>query len=75
MGMLDGWSSINYVDLKKENSTYATGPLTDKQLGLMMLFASSGGLIGNFAVAPISRAIGVKHTIHSLGLPLIVSVF
>lgn len=47
MGIIDGWSSINYVDLKKENSSYAAGPLTDEQLGRMMLFGSIGGLFGN----------------------------
>lgn len=46
MGMLDGWSSINYVDLKSENSTYASGPLTDQQLGVMMLLGSLGGFLG-----------------------------
>lgn len=47
MGILDGWFLINYVDLKMENSSYATGPLTDEQLGRMMLFGSMGGLVGN----------------------------
>lgn len=97
MGIIDGWLSINYVDLKSENSTYATGPLTDEQLGRMSLFSAIGGLtgklttpililssvkwllifkyhvnfLGNFGAAPVTRSIGVKHTIHLLGLPLI----
>lgn len=46
VGIIDGWSAINYVDLKNENSTYATGPLNDEQLGRMMLFSAIGGLFG-----------------------------
>lgn len=89
----DGWSLINYVDLKNANITYATGPLTDEQLGRMSLFSAIGGLIGNnyiqhiaifwlvfhemynlignFGIASITKIIGVKNTIHLLGLPLI----
>lgn len=45
--IVDGWSSINFVDLQKENSTYSAGRLTTEQLGLMWLISSIGGLLGN----------------------------
>lgn len=48
--MLDGWSSINFVDLQNENSTYSAGTLTTEQLGLMWLISSIGGLCGKCSI-------------------------
>lgn len=51
LGVMDGWMSINFVDLQKEDSTYSAGPLTVEQLGFMWLIASIGGLIGKTSIS------------------------
>lgn len=68
----DGWITINYIELQSENVTLSTGPLKSEKLPLVISISSIGGIVGNFAIVPISRAIGIKHAIHLFALPLIV---
>lgn len=72
VGTLDGWSTINFVDLQNDNSTFTMGPLTANEAALINSISHIGALVGNFAVAPISTIIGIKHTIHLCALPIIV---
>lgn len=72
-GLSDGWISINLIELKSENTTLSTGPLTMEQLSLVISISNIGGIIGNLAIVPISRAIGIKRAIHLFVIPLIVS--
>lgn len=67
-----GWAQINFIELQNKNSTFPTGPLNSEELALIVAIANIGGFIGNFAVVPISRWIGVKRAIHLFGVPLIV---
>lgn len=72
-GLTSAWTTINFSELRSENSTFATGPLTLGECSVAVALLSFGGLIGNYAILPISQMIGIKHTIHLFGLPLIVS--
>lgn len=72
MGLASGWGTINLVELKKENSTFPSGQLSEEQASLVVSLFNVGGFIGNFAAVPITQTIGVKGTIHFLGIPLIV---
>lgn len=72
VGLSNGWATINFLELQSENSTFPTGSLSLDQLAITLSVYSFGALIGNFAVAPISETIGIKHTIHLFGLPIIV---
>lgn len=69
---VSGWATINFNDFHSENSRLSTGPLTLEESSLVISLINIGGLIGNFVAVPISQMIGIKRTIHSLGLPLIV---
>lgn len=67
------WSTINLMELKSENSTFPTGPMTEEQSSIYVSISNIGGLTGNFIILPISQFIGVKNTIHILSVPMIVS--
>lgn len=71
-GLSDGWITINYLELQNENTTLSTGPLTSDQLPFVISIANIGGIVGNFVIVPLSRAIGTKRSIHLLVIPLIV---
>lgn len=72
MGTASGWATTNFMELQDENMPLATGPLSLKESSLVSSIENIGGFIGSFVIVPISQSIGVKRTIHSLGLPLIV---
>lgn len=72
-GLSTGWPTINFAELQSVNSTLPMGPLTLDQLAIVMSIHNLGCVIGNFAVAPISKAIGIKSAIHSFGSLFIVS--
>lgn len=72
-GVSSGWSTINFIELQNENSTFSTGPLSLDEASLVVSLINIGGFVGNFAILPISKFIGIKRTIHLFGLPLIVS--
>lgn len=63
---------INFNELQNKNSTYSAAPLSLQEASLVTSVVSVGGLIGNFAIVPISQTIGIKRSIHLLGVPLIV---
>lgn len=71
-GEFSGYATINFNELQSENSTLASGPLSLEEASLVVSLYNVGGFIGNFAILPITHLIGVKQTIHVLGVPLIV---
>lgn len=72
-GFSNFWTSINLIELKSANSTYPTGQLTEEQSTIVVSILNLGGLLGNFIIMPISQMIGIKKTLHTLGLFMIVS--
>lgn len=72
-GFSNFWTSINLIELKSENSTYPAGQLTEEQSTIVVSILNLGGLLGNFIIMPISQIIGIKKTLHTLGLFMIVS--
>lgn len=73
-GVAAGWATINAVDLQNDSNSYIKGTsFTDSQMSIIISIVNIGSLIGNFAVAPMSRLVGIKHTIHYLVVLLIVS--
>lgn len=73
-GFSNFWTSINLLELKSENSTYPTGQLTEEQSKMVVTILNLGGLFGNFIIMPISQMIGIKKTLHTLGLVMMVSI-
>lgn len=73
-GSSTGWSSINFNYLQSENSTFPTGPLTLNEASLVVSLVNIGGVVGNFAILPFMQIIGVKRTIHLLGLVQLVRI-
>lgn len=71
-GSSTGWATINFVELQSENSTFPVGPLTPEQSALVISLPYAGCFMGNFAIAPLSQAIGIKRTIHLFGIPTFV---
>lgn len=71
-GSSSGWAAINYNELQSENTTFPSGALNLEQSSLVVSLINIGGLVGNFAVLPLSQMIGIKRTIHLFGIPLIV---
>lgn len=71
-GLSSGWATINLLELENENSTYSTGPLNKAESSNVVSFINIGGFLGNYIIIPLSRMIGIKGTIHFLGVPLVV---
>lgn len=71
-GLLNGWPTINFAELQSENSTFPIRLNLD-QLALVMSIHNVGCCIGNFAIAPVSKSIGIKLAIHLYGSLFIVS--
>lgn len=71
-GSVTGWAIINFNELQNKNSTYSAAPLSLQEASFVTSIVGVGGLIGNFAIVPIGQWIGIKRTIHLLGVPLIV---
>lgn len=71
--MQSGWATINFIDLQNVNTTFPAGALSLNEATLVVSLPSVGGLIGNFAMQPISEKCGTIRSIHSLSIPLIVS--
>lgn len=71
-GMSNGWTTINLLELENENSTFATGPLTKQQTSWVIGLMNVGGIAGNWLVLPLSGFLGLKRTIHVLGIPIVV---
>lgn len=72
-GFSNFWTSINLLELKSENSTYPAGQLTEEESTIVVAILNLGGLLGNFIILPISQIIGIKRTLHTLGLFMLVS--
>ncbi|XP_031623102.1 uncharacterized protein LOC116340647 [Contarinia nasturtii] len=70
-GIANGWATINFNELQRENTTFPTGPLNLNDASLVVSMVNAGGFIGNFAIGPMSNVIGIKRTIHILG-PLMI---
>lgn len=72
-GISTGWSTLNFNEFQSENSTsLPTGPLNEEQSALIVSIPYIGCFVGNFAIVPFSRSIGVKRTIHLSGILIIV---
>lgn len=72
MGTASGWAITNFMELQDENSPLSTGPLSLEHASMVSSIENIGSFIGSFIIVPISQFMGVKRTIHFLGLPLIV---
>lgn len=72
-GFSNFWTASNLLELKSENSTYPTGQLSKNEAAIVVAILNLGGLLGNFIIMPISQIIGIKQTLHTLGLVMIVS--
>lgn len=73
-GLSNFWATINLLELTSENSTFPTGPLSHQEFSFIISIGNIGSLLGNFIILPISQTIGVKYSIHLLGVPMIVSI-
>lgn len=71
-GISIGWATINFNELQSEKSTFLNAPLSLDEASLLVSIVNVGGLIGNYAIVPISNLIGIKRSIHILGSLMIV---
>ncbi|XP_055306806.1 facilitated trehalose transporter Tret1-like, partial [Sitodiplosis mosellana] len=72
-GNASGWTTINFVELQSEKSTFPAGPLKLKEASLVISIVSLGACAGNFVALPIIHRFGIKRTIHICGVPIILS--
>ena len=73
-GFSNFWTAINMLELKSANSTFPAGQITEHESSTVVAILNLGGLLGNFIVMPLSQIIGIKQTLHTLGLVMIVSI-
>lgn len=72
-GAANGWASINFVDLQKDDTSFPSGPLSLKQATLMVSICYAGAIIGNSMFPFIVKKIGSKRTLAAVTFPQIVS--
>lgn len=71
-GAANGWTTVNFVDLQKFDTTFPSGPLTLSQATIMMSIVFVTVIIGNLVFPYILKKLGSKGTILALGLPQMV---
>lgn len=67
-----GWTSINFVDLQKEDTTFPSGPLTLTEATRVVSIFFASAVVGNLVLSHSVERFGSKKTIFALGLPQIV---
>lgn len=73
-GSMNGWATVNFVDLQKDGTTFPRGPLTLGQATFMMSISVASCIIGNFVFPHIVRKFGCKRTMYAMGFPQIVGI-
>lgn len=73
-GANNGWATVNFVDLQKDDTKFPSGPLTLSQATFMMSIAFIPSIIGNVVFPHIAKKFGCKRTLYAMGFPQIVSV-
>lgn len=68
-----GWTSINFVDLQRADTTFPSGPLTLTQATRIVSIFFVCALIGTILLPHVTRKFGIRTTILALGVPQIVS--
>lgn len=74
LGAANGWTSVNFVELQKNDTSFPTGPLTLKQATLVVSISYAGAIIGNTVFPFVVKKYGSKRTLIASVLPQIVSV-
>lgn len=69
---MNGWATVNFVALQKEDTKFPSGPLTMNQATLMMSIAFASSIIGNLVFPFPVKKFGSKRTLLVLGFPQIV---
>lgn len=68
-----GWTSINFVDLQKDDTTFPSGPLSLDQATRVVSIFFVAAVIGVLTLPHMARKFGNRTTIFALGIPQIVS--
>lgn len=71
-GTANGWATVNFVDLQKEDTRFPSGPLSLNQATLMMSISIASAIVGNLVFPFSVRKFGSKTTMFAMGFPQIV---
>lgn len=70
---MNGWATVNFVDLQKIDTKLPSGPLSLNQATLMMSIAIASSMVGILVFPFIVKKFGSKRTMFAVGFPQIVS--
>lgn len=73
LGNASGWATINFIELQKEDTTFPPGHFTLDEATFVTTALIIGGLLGNYAILPISKHFGYARALCLMGVPSIVS--
>lgn len=73
LGAVNGWATVIFVDLQKDDTSFPSGPLTLEQATLVVSIIYAGSIIGNSVFPYVVRKCGSKRTLMVVVFPQIVS--
>lgn len=73
LGATNGWASVNFVDLQKDDTSFPSGPLSLEQATLVVSICYAGAIIGNSVFPFVVKKYGSKRTLLAAVFPQIVS--
>lgn len=73
-GSMNGWASVNFLELQKTDTLLPSGPLSLQQATLMMSIGIASAVIGNLMAPLFISHLGSKRGLVVFAFPQIVSV-